>query len=84
MHPISRKTPEDRMAYYFFHVVNDVRVFKDEAGQDFLSVDEARAHAVRIASELATEGEDYRLFVVCVVDDQGNEVARVPVSMDPQ
>ena len=72
------------MACYFFHVVRDVQVFSDEDGQDFSSVDEARAHAVRIAKELAEEGEDYRLFAVCVVDEQSNGVALVPIGQDPQ
>jgi len=35
-----------------------------------------------IARELAIEAEDYVGFSVCVTDDHGHEVARVPIARD--
>jgi hypothetical protein len=66
---------------YFFHV-SDHTTYKDAVGRSFSSVEIAIAHASVIASELAIEAEDYVGYSVCVTDDQGNEVARVPISRD--
>ena len=45
-------------------------------------LDDAKAHAVVIARELAMDGDAYHGFAVCVIDDRGTEVARVPVGKD--
>ena len=70
------------MVRYFFHVMSDHTAYKDEVGRSFSNVEIAKAHATVIARELAIEAEDYVGYLVCVTDDQGNEVARVPISRD--
>jgi hypothetical protein len=66
---------------YFFHV-SDHTTYKDEVGRSFSNVEIAKAHATDIARELAIEAEDFVGYSVCVTDDQGNEVARVPIFRD--
>ena len=56
--------------------------YKDEVGRNFADVEIARVHATVIARELAIEAENYLGFSVCVIDDRGNEVARVPIARD--
>jgi hypothetical protein len=65
------------MPRFFFHV-SDGSTFKDEDGEDFPGIASARAHAARIAHELAEAG-DYRGFAIKVTDEQGNEVAYIPI-----
>ena len=67
---------------YFFHVMSEHTTYKDEVGRSFSNVEIAKAHATVIARELAIEAEDYVGYSVCVTDDQGNEVARVPIARD--
>ena len=43
-----------RMARFFFHVKNG-STFKDEEGENYPNLETARAHAAKIASELAKE-----------------------------
>ena len=64
---------------YFFHVTDGTSMLKDEEGQNFSSLDDAKAKAMGIASELAHD-ETYRWWVLCVTDEQGNEVARVAIA----
>jgi hypothetical protein len=64
---------------YFFHVTDGMSTFKDEEGQNFSSLDDAKANAMVIASELAVD-ETYRGCTIWVTDDQGNEVARVVIT----
>jgi hypothetical protein len=65
------------MTRYFFHV-SDWDFYRDEVGRRFPSVEDAKAHAAVVADELAQDanGEGYS---VIVVDEQGTEIARVPV-----
>jgi hypothetical protein len=67
---------------YFFHVMSDATAYKDEVGRSFSDVEIAKAHAIVIARELAIEAENYVGFSVCVTDDHGHEVARVPIARD--
>ena len=67
---------------YFFHVMSDGTAYKDAVGRSFSDVEIARAHATVIARELAIEAENYVGFSVCVTDDHGQEVARVPIDRD--
>jgi Domain of unknown function (DUF6894) len=68
-----------RMARFFFHVKND-STFKEEEEEweNYPNLETARAHAAKIASELAKE-TSYEGFAVSVTDEQGNEVAYVPI-----
>ena len=43
-----------RMARFFFHVKND-STFKEEEEENYPNLETARAHAAKIASELAKE-----------------------------
>jgi hypothetical protein len=61
----------------FFHVKNG-STFKGEEGENYPNLETARAHAAKIASELAKE-TSYEGFAVSVTDAQGNEVAYVPI-----
>ena len=64
---------------YFFTVADDVAVFADSEGQSFESSDAAIAHARKVARELASDGTHYSGYVVVVTDEQGRELARIPV-----
>ena len=66
------------MARFSFHVKNDSTFFKEEEGENYPNLETARAHAAKIASELAKE-TSYAGFAVSVTDEQGNEVAYVPI-----
>jgi hypothetical protein len=58
--------------------VRDGSTFKDQDGENLPSIKSARAHAARIANELAEAG-DYDGYAVRVRDEQGNEVAYVAI-----
>ena len=64
---------------YFFHVSGDGKTFEDETGTVLPDAGTARLHASVIAAELAQDGEEYRGFQVYAVDEDGNEIARMPV-----
>jgi hypothetical protein len=68
------------MARFFFHVKNDSTFFKEEEeeGENYPNLETARAHAAKIASELAKE-TGYEGFALSVTDEQGNEVAYMPI-----
>ena len=67
------------MARFSFHVKNDSTCFKEEEeeGENYPNLETARAHAAKIASELAKE-TGYEGFALSVTDEQGNEVAYMP------
>jgi hypothetical protein len=67
------------MARFFFHVTNGIACIEDDDGDDCSSLEDAESLASRIAGDLSTE-RDYDGFTVVVTDEQGNEVARVPIS----
>ena len=71
------------MARYFFHVIGVDGAFRDEEGRSFPALQDAMAYAAVIAGELSGESENYQGFAVCVADEQGREVARVPIDGDP-
>jgi hypothetical protein len=59
------------------HVANMAQI-KDDEGENWPSLEAARAHAVMIASVLWQDGgnEGYAIYVT---DDQGKEVAYLPI-----
>ena len=67
-----------RMARFFFHVKNDSTFKEEEEGENYPNLETARAHAAKIASELAKE-TGYEGFALSVTDEQGNEVAYMPI-----
>jgi hypothetical protein len=54
------------MALFFFHFTNG-RTIKDEEGENFPNLEATKAHAAKIAAELATEPESQG-FAVSVTD----------------
>lgn len=68
-----------RMNRYFFHVVGGERKYRDDSGLRFGSLQDATAHAVKIASELANDGDQYRGFAISVTDEDDHELKRVPI-----
>jgi hypothetical protein len=68
--------------HFFFHVIGADSAFRDEAGQSFLALPDAEAHAAVIAAELSRKGENYQGCAVCVFDEEGRELARVPIAGD--
>jgi hypothetical protein len=64
---------------YFFHVVDGRLPIEDDQGTRFPEPSDAIAHAEVVANDLAQDNDQYRGHVVVVVDDQENEIARVPI-----
>jgi hypothetical protein len=68
------------MSRYFFDVVNgEGPVYRDVHGQDFANLKGAKAHAARVARELAQDGSQYVGCSVCIADEQKKECGRVSV-----
>ena len=71
------------MAQYFLGVTDGASTFKDATGATCSSLEDARAHAVLIATELGADGPHYVEFEVdvefevVVTDRQGREWVRV-------
>jgi hypothetical protein len=62
---------------YFFHAIGQRRVFNDDEGEEFADEADALAHAAVIAREIA-EDDSVDVLMIVVVDEDGNEVGRVP------
>ena len=69
---------EATMPQYYLHVTGRFEI-EDDEGQEFPDVTAAVVEALRMASELASDGGNYVGCFVCVTDDRGDELARVPV-----
>ena len=68
------------MMRYRFNVVGDACAYIDDEGTDFGSPEEAKAHALVVASELAVDCDSYLGCELCVIDQRANELARVPIA----
>ena len=68
-------------ARYFFHVVGNRKTIDDKKGTVFAGPEVAMIHAAFIAVELAQEGDQFEDSAVSVLDGQGNEVARIAVTI---
>lgn len=75
----SGRVTETLQLRYFFHISGDEKMFEDETGAILPDAGTARLHASVIAAELAQGGDEYHGFDVCAVDEDGNEIARMPV-----
>jgi uncharacterized protein DUF6894 len=65
---------------YLFQIVRNDSIFnKDEGGQSFSNVEDAKAHALFIARELI-EDAGWDGHVVTIMDQIGTEVARLPIA----
>jgi DNA-binding CsgD family transcriptional regulator len=69
---------------YFFHITDHNSTTKDEGGTVLSSDDIAMLHAAVIAAELARNGGYRQGYLVCAVDEQGNEIARCQSSPRPE
>jgi hypothetical protein len=67
------------MRRYYFHVTDGRNAFQDEVGTLCSTPEDAAAYGNAIGSELATEAQHYNGFTVHVIDEDGYEVARVPI-----
>ena len=63
---------------YFFHVTGDSSRLQDEVGRTCSGAEHAKAHAAVVADELA-QGAGWKGFSVLVLDENGSEVARLPI-----
>jgi hypothetical protein len=70
------------MAKYFFPVRCENLSIDDERGQQFSTLDDARAHTAIIAGQLAQDGKAYQGCAVCVLDEIGEELAKVPIDAE--
>jgi hypothetical protein len=64
---------------FYFHVVGNTDTYKDQEGTVLSGSAVARLQAAIIAAELAQDGENYRGWVVHVVNEDGDEVVRLPI-----
>src|ERR1700730_13546223 len=62
---------------FYFHVDNGSR-YPDETGSVFSTADDATAHAIVVAQELAQDGSWHGSSIV-VTDDRGHEIVRVRI-----
>jgi hypothetical protein len=63
---------------YFFNAIGE-RVYGQSHGEEFPTDEDAMAKAVVIAKELAVDGNMEGFWIV-VVNEQKNEIGRVPIS----
>jgi hypothetical protein len=71
-------------ARYFFHVVGNRKTIDDKKGTIFAGPELAMIHAAFIAVELAQQGDQFEDSAVSVLDGEGNEVARIAVTVATQ
>jgi DNA-binding CsgD family transcriptional regulator len=69
---------------YFFHVSDQSSTTKDEDGTVLSGREVAMLRAAVIAAELTRDGEYRQGYLVCVVDQHGNEIARCRTSPRPE
>ena len=70
------------MAHYFFELVTDHGdVLQDDGGEEFGLVEEARGHALRVASELGRNHEPGSIAgkFITVLDGNGIVVFKTPL-----
>ena len=67
-----------RAVRYFFHILRNDSIFKDEVGQIFSAVEDAKAQALVVARELAQD-TGWEGFAVLIEDETGTEIARLPI-----
>jgi hypothetical protein len=64
---------------FFFNIVSEYECDHDEEGATFLHVEDAKSHAMLVASELAVD-RNWDAYCVVVVDEYRNEIVRYPIS----
>jgi uncharacterized protein DUF6894 len=73
------------MARYFFNLQDGNAVLRDDLGEEFNNVEEARNHAVQVATELARNRPEriraqQRLLIT---DASGVELFQLPLLLEP-
>ena len=66
------------MPRYYFHITGRFEV-EDDEDVEFPSVAAAVVEALRVASELASNRDNYQGCFLRVTDDKGDELARIPI-----
>jgi hypothetical protein len=66
------------MRRYFLHCTDGTKIYEDSSGRVYANDADALDHAEQIAKDLGGEVE-YRDFSSVIVDEDGLEIARVPV-----
>ena len=62
------------VARYYFHLVRDNEIIRDDQGEEFDLVQEARAHAVQVARELSRNVDPAKLAGRAIVAVDSNDV----------
>jgi hypothetical protein len=72
------------MAQVYFHCSNQVGVSIDRCGSAVADLTEAREHAVLVVRSLIMTAtlEDWRIWVLHVTDDRGDEIFSVPFASE--
>jgi len=74
----------NRMPRYFFYLREGTAEIRDDEGQEFASLDDAEAHAGRVAAEvISITQRQYAGASLVVVDAQGKDVFEIPLSGGP-
>jgi hypothetical protein len=72
------------MPIYYFHVRSGSELMRDPEGQEFASLEEARAEALGSARDLLAEGAgtgvDRSAWAVLVADEAGTTLAEVSLA----
>jgi hypothetical protein len=68
------------MARFYFHLTNGDTI-KDDEGEPYATAEQARAHAEKVARELARNRthNELRRRALCVTDEAGRQVVRIPL-----
>jgi hypothetical protein len=72
------KETKGELVRYFFHVSGS-STYNDAIGQTFPNAEAAKAHAAKIANELAEDGS-LNGHKIIVVDEQGHEILLLPIA----
>jgi uncharacterized protein DUF6894 len=67
---------------YHFHFLSHGERYEDRLGEEFASVEEAIAHANRLATQLGLGAVDSEQSLI-VADAKGNEIAVISVARPP-
>jgi hypothetical protein len=70
------------MTRYFFDITFKGRDYRDWKGRHFLDLKAAKAHAAKIARELAQNSSLYLGGSICIADEHGEELHRALIGDD--
>lgn len=68
---------------YFFHVASGHTLYRDDVGEEFLDIRSAKAYALRIARELAGDG-DWTSGSLLIIEENGKEIDRLMIAGGPE